>query len=91
MFPRESWVVYLASLIYVHIFKNNNILFILDVSDLSMDIWKEAAVLRQLFMILFAFYLQVDINNNTPSASGWMLPRYYAAKHMCYLVNIESP
>jgi hypothetical protein len=64
---------------------------ILDVSDLSMDIWKEAAVLRQLFMILFAFYLQVDINNNTPSASGWMLPRYYAAKHMCYLVNIESP
>ena len=56
-----------------------------------MGICKETAVIRQLFMILFAFYLPVDINNNTPSASGLMLPRYYAAKHMCYLVNIESP
>jgi hypothetical protein len=62
---RESWVVYLASLIYVHIFKNNNILFILDVSDLSMDICKETALLRQLLMILFAFYLPIHINNNT--------------------------
>jgi hypothetical protein len=39
----------------VHIIKNNNILFILDVSDLSMGICKETAVIRQLFMILFAF------------------------------------
>jgi hypothetical protein len=49
--------------------RDNNILFILDVSDLSMGIYKEAAVLRQLLMILFAFYLPIDINNNTPSAS----------------------
>ena len=56
-----------------------------------MGICKETTDIRQLFMILFAFYLPVDINNNTPSASDWMLPRYYAAKHMCYLVNIESP
>jgi hypothetical protein len=34
----ESWVVYHASLIYVHIIKNNNIMFILDVSDLFMGI-----------------------------------------------------
>jgi hypothetical protein len=66
-------------------------MFILDVSDLFMGICKETAVIRQLFMILFAFYLPVDINNNTPSVSGCMLPSYYAVKHMCYLVNIESP
>jgi hypothetical protein len=38
-----------------------------------MGICKETALIRQLFMILFAFYLPVDINNNTLSASGCMI------------------